>query len=103
MHPDSGFYMFSFLFSASSLFLAAEDARKLAGNGITDLGSLCGTANVAGLDALLDDNLDGLVDGFCELGLLERVLEHHADGEKHGDGVDDALAGDVGCGAYQTC
>ena len=31
---------------------------------------------------------------------MKGVLEHHADREEHGDGVDDTLAGDVGCGAY---
>jgi hypothetical protein len=49
---------------------------------------------------LLDDNLDGLVYRLCEFGFLEGVLEHHTDREEHSDGVDDALAGDVGCGAY---
>lgn len=83
------------------LLSAAEDARELAGDGVTNLGSLCGTTDVASLDALLDDDLDGLVDSLGELGLLQRVLEHHADGQEHGNGVDDALAGNVGCGTYR--
>lgn len=83
------------------LLSAAEDTRELAGNGVADLGSLCGTTNVTGLDALFDDDLDGLVDSLGELGLLQRVLEHHADGQEHGDGVDDALAGNVGCRPYR--
>lgn len=80
--------------------LLLEDLGQLAGNGITDLSGLCLATNVASLDALLDDDSDCLVDGLGEFGLLEGVLEHHADGKKHGNGVDDALAGDVGCG---TC
>lgn len=80
--------------------LLAENLGQLAGDGITNLGGLCLTANVASLDALLDDNLDGLVNGLGELGLLEGVLEHHTDGKEHGDRVNDTLAGNVGCG---TC
>lgn len=81
--------------------LLLEDLGQLAGNGITDLGGLCLAANIAGLDALLDDNSDGFVDGLGEFGLLEGVLEHHANGKEHGDGVDDALAGNVGCGTWK--
>jgi hypothetical protein len=86
--------------SRHHFFLLLEELGQLAGNGITDLCGLCLATDIASLDALLDDNLDGLVDGLGEFGLLEGVLEHHADGEEHSDGVDDTLAGDVGCGTY---
>ena len=43
-------------------FLLLKELGQLAGDGITDLCGLCLAANVAGLDSLLDDNLDGLVD-----------------------------------------
>jgi hypothetical protein len=49
-----------------------EKGRELLCDRVTDLGSTSAAANV--------------------LGLLQRVLEHHADGEHCGDGVDDALA-----------
>lgn len=40
-----------------------------------------------------------VLDGLGLVGEVERVAEHHGDGEDGADGVDDALAGDVGGGA----
>lgn len=74
------------------IFLLPEDGGQLGRDGVTDLGRLGLTANITRLDALFNDDLDGLVDGLGQSGLLQRVLEHHADGQDHGDGVDDALA-----------
>ena len=69
-----------------------EKSRELLCDRITDLGSAGAAANVLCADVVVDDDLDGLVDLLGQLGLLQRVLEHHADGEHCGDGVDDALA-----------
>lgn len=69
-----------------------KKGRELLRDRITDLGSTSAAANVLGADVVVDDDLDGLVDLAGQLGLLQRVLEHHADGEHRGDGVDDALA-----------
>ena len=73
---------------ASSL----EEGRELLCDRITDLGCACAAANVFGADVVVNDDLDGLVDLDGQLGLLQRVLEHHADGQDCGDGIDDALA-----------
>ena len=69
-----------------------EQSRELLCDRVTDLGSTGAATNVLGADVVVDDDLDGLVDLLGQLGLLQRVLEHHADGEHCGDGVDDALA-----------
>lgn len=71
--------------------LLPQQSSQLLCNRIADLGRLGCSTDIPGFDALLDDNADGLVDLLGELRLLQRVLEHHADGEDHGDGVDDAL------------
>jgi hypothetical protein len=85
--------------SRDYFFLLLEELGQLAGNGIADLCGLCLATDIASLDTLLNHNLDGLVDGLGEFGLLKGVLEHHTDREEHSDGVNDTLAGDVGCGA----
>jgi hypothetical protein len=69
-----------------------EKGREFLCDRVTDLGRAGAAANVLGADVVVDDDLDGLVDLAGQLGLLQRVLEHHADGEHRGDGVDDALA-----------
>lgn len=76
--------------------LSLENGRKLLGHSITNLSGAGAAANVFGADVVVDDGLDGLVDFAGQLGLLKGVLEHHAHGQDGGDGVDDALAGDVG-------
>ena len=66
-------------FLYSLRLLVFEELGQLSGNSITDFCGLCLATNVASLDTLLDDNLDGLVDRLGEFGLLEGVLEHHTD------------------------
>jgi len=85
-------FHFCFAKDTNSLFLLSEDGGELGSDGVTDLGGLGLAANITSLDALFNDNLDGLVDGLGQSRLLQRVLEHHTDGQNHGDGVDDALA-----------
>ena len=89
-------------FKAREGHLGLEDGSELLGDGVTDLSGAGAAANVFGADVVVDDGLDGLVDLLGKLGLLEGVLEHHAHGEDGGDGVDDALARDVGGGACGT-
>lgn len=80
--------------------LLLKKLGQLGSDGVTDLRGRVGAANVGGADVLVDDGLDGRVDHLGQLGQAQRVLEHHADGEDGGDGVDDALAGNVGGRAY---
>lgn len=84
---------------ASPLLPVLKDLGQLAGDSVTHLGGLVLSTNVGGADVLVDDDLHSLVDGLGQLGFLQRVLEHHTYGEQHGDGVNDALARDVWCGA----
>jgi len=58
--------------------LGLENGSELLCNGVTDLCGAGAAANVFGADVVVDDCLDGLVDFAGQLGLLERVLEHHA-------------------------
>lgn len=69
-----------------------EEGRELLCDRVTDLGGTGAAANVLGANVLVNDDLDGLVDLACKCGLLQRVLEHHADGQNCCDRVDDALA-----------
>ena len=80
-------------------YLLLENTLQLLCDSVADLGSLCRSTNVGSPNSLVDDDLDGLIDRLGQLWLLQRVLEHHADGEDHGDGVDGVLAGDVWGGA----
>ena len=75
--------------------LLLEDVLQLLCDGVADLGGLCRSTNVGGPDTLVDDGLDSLVDGLGQLELLHGILEHHTDGKDHGDGVDNALSGDI--------
>jgi len=54
---------------------------------------------VAGAEAGVDGGLHGGIDGVGCDGFSKRVAEHHGDGKDLGDGVGDALSGDVGGGA----
>lgn len=67
---------------------------------IANLRGICCAANIARPDVLVDDDLDGFIDVFRDLGTAERVLEHHADGENGCYGVADALSSNVGRRAW---
>ena len=58
--------------------LSLEDGSELLSDGVTDLSGAGAATNVFGADVVVDDGLDGAVDFGGQLGLLERVLEHHA-------------------------
>ena len=77
-----------------------QQSLQLLGNRITDFGCLRRAANVRSANVLVDDDLDRLVDLLGQLGLLQRVFEHHGDGEEGRHGVDDALAANVRGGTY---
>lgn len=80
--------------------LSLQNSNKLLHDRITDLGRAGAAADVLGAHALVDARFDGGIDLTRQLGLLEAVLQHHAHGQDGRDRVDDALAGDVGGGAW---
>lgn len=77
-----------------------ENGGEPPGHLVADV--LCGgaAAQVPGAHAVVERLLDGGLDGVCLGGEVERVAQHHGDGEDGADGVDDALARDVGGGAW---
>lgn len=70
---------------------------QLLRNGISNLDGAVRATDIFGSDVLLDNVPDGVFDSFRFGREMEGVLEHHGDREDGADGVDDALAGDVGC------
>lgn len=79
-----------------------EQLLELGSDGITDLDSGGLAANIARADTSLDDVLDGLLDDPGLVEHAERVLHHHGDGKDRGDGVDNALAGNIGGRAWYS-
>lgn len=82
-----------------SVKLSLENLGQLLDNLITDSHSAGAAAHVLGAQAPVNGGLDGVLDGLGLVGEVEGVAEHHGDGEDGAEGVDDALAGDVGGGA----
>lgn len=82
------------------LFSLLEQFLELGNDGIANLNSGGLAANVACADTSLDNVLDSLLDDAGLIEHAERVLHHHGDGEDSGDGVDDALAGNIGGRAW---
>lgn len=78
------------------LFSLLEELLELDSDGITDLDGGGLTTDIARADTSLDNVLDGLLDdpGLGEH--TEGVLHHHGDGKDSGDGVDNALASNIG-------
>lgn len=81
--------------------LCLEDLGQLGDDGVTDLLGAGAAAEVLRAQTVVDDGLDGVLDGLGLLGQVEGVAEHHGDGEDGANGVDDALAGDIGGRACQ--
>ena len=80
--------------------LLLEELLKLSGNGITDLRCCRGAADVLRADTVVNRNPCRVVNLHGVLRQAERVFEHHAHRQNGSDGVDNALAGNIGCGAY---
>ena len=81
------------------LNLGLKDLLQLSNNSVTHVRSGSAAAKVLGLGAVVDGSLDSGLDSVGLLGEVERVAEHHSDGEDGADGVDNALAADIGSGA----
>lgn len=73
-----------------------QDLGQLSNDGVARLRGLRVTAHVLRPQARINSLPDGLLDGLGLLGQVQRVAQHHGDGQDGADGVDDALAGDVG-------
>ncbi len=81
----------------SRLREVGEDGRAYFGG--VDLALAFGSGEeVAGAEAGVDGTLNGGLDGICGCGFAEGVAQEHGDRKDLGDGVGDALAGDVGSG-----
>lgn len=79
-----------------AFLLLLEQAFQFLGYSVTDLDGGAGTADVPRHDAFVNDETDGLLHQHAFLGEVQTIQEQHGDAENGGDGVDDALAGDVG-------
>lgn len=73
-----------------------EDGDELPGHLVAHLGGGGAAAQVRCAKALVEGLVDGGLDGAGLVREVERVAEHHGDGEDGADGVDDALARDIG-------
>lgn len=82
-------------------FYLLEQLLQLGDNGITNLNGGSLATNVARANTSLNDVLNGLLDDASLIEHTEGVLHHHGDGENSSNGVDNALAGDIGGGAWQ--
>lgn len=69
---------------------------QLSCDGIANLGGLGGATDVAGANTSLDNVAHGLLDQASHIDHVEGVLHHHSDGQNSGDGVNNALAGNIG-------
>lgn len=77
----------------------AQDLLQLRDNRVTHLLGASAATDVLGPGAVVDGVLHGLLDRVGLLGEAERVPQHHGDRQDGADGVDDALARDIGCRA----
>ena len=82
-------------------FYLLEQLLQLGDNGITNLNGGSLATNVARANTSLNDVLNGLLDYAGLVEHAEGVLHHHGNGENSSDRVDNALAGDIGGGAWQ--
>lgn len=81
------------------LNLSLKDLLQLSNYSVTHIRSGSVTAKVLGLGTVVNGSLDSSLNGIGLLGEVERVAEHHGDGENGTDGVDDALTRNIGSGA----
>lgn len=75
--------------------LTLQDLLQLLDNGITHVGSASSTADIPRPDTVVDGVLDSSLNRIGLFGEVERVPEHHGDGENGAGRVDDALARDI--------
>lgn len=73
-----------------------ENLLQLGDDGIAHILGAGSSLEVLGPDAVVEGGLDGGLDGIGLLGEVQRVAQHHGDRQDGADGVDDALAGDIG-------
>ena len=78
-----------------------QQLSELGGDSVTDLGGGSLSANITSADTGLDNIAYGLLNNASIVKHAEGVLQHHSDGQNGSDGVDDALASDVGSRAYK--
>lgn len=85
-------------FEGAALYLLKQ-LLQLGSDGIANLGSLGCAANVASADTSLDDVAHSLLNHASHVDHVERVLHHHGNRQDSSDGVNDALASNIGGGA----
>ena len=93
------FFLVGIICCIQQVQLLLEELLKLSGNRITNLRCCRGATDVLCADAVVNRNPCRVVDLHGVLRQAERVFEHHAHRQDGSDGVDDALTGNVGCGA----
>lgn len=89
--------------ATTSHALVLQNLLQLRNNGITHVLGSSASTKILGAGAVVNGALDG---GLNSLGLIrqtQRVSEHHGNRKDGADGVDDALARNVGCRAYIFC
>lgn len=89
------------LLISSRLLSSLENLLQLGNDGIAHILGAGSPLEVLGPDAVVEGGLDGGLDGIGLLGQVQRVAQHHGDRQDGADGVDDALAGDVGRRAWE--
>lgn len=76
--------------------LLLQQFLQLGSDSVTDLASCRLAANIGSANTGLDHIADSRLDGLGVIHAVQGVLHHHGNGENGGDGVDDALACNVG-------
>lgn len=75
----------------------AQNLLELCDDRITHILSASAATNIPCPGAIVNGVLHSLLDGVGLLGEAERVPQHHGDGQDGADGVNNALARDIGC------
>lgn len=73
-----------------------QQLLQLSSDSVADLASCRLAANIGSTDTGLDDIADSGLDGLGVIHAAQGILHHHGNGQNGGDGVDDALACNVG-------
>lgn len=76
--------------------LSLEEFDEFSNNGITHVSCASRATQILGTDTVVDSQLNSSLNSSSLFGQVERVLEHHGNGEDGANGVDNALARDVG-------
>lgn len=85
----------------SFFFLSLENPRQLLDNRVSNILGRRITSKILGPHAAVQSCPHGVLDGLGLVVEVEGVPEEHGDGEDRSDGVDNALAGDVGGGTLR--